>query len=142
MKMLLSIKGLSEQKAAKIMDAAKALVPMGFTTAAEIHTQRQNICYVSTGSNELNQMLNGGFETGSITELFGEFRTGKTQLCHTICVTSQLTREQGGAGGKAMFIDTEGTFRSEVSIPNSTLDFFCRWIKRIYFYANFFFLSL
>uniref|UniRef100_A0A0A9WJ76 DNA repair protein RAD51 1 n=1 Tax=Lygus hesperus TaxID=30085 RepID=A0A0A9WJ76_LYGHE len=58
-------------------------------------------------------MLHGGFETGSITELFGEFRTGKTQICHTICVTSQLPKDQGGAGGKAMYIDTENTFRPE-----------------------------
>lgn len=55
----------------------------------------------------------GGFETGSITEMFGEFRTGKTQLCHTLCVTCQLPLDQGGGEGKAMFVDTEGTFRPE-----------------------------
>lgn len=33
----------------------------------------------------------GGIETGSITELFGEFRTGKTQLCHTLAVTCQVS---------------------------------------------------
>ena len=31
---------------------------------------------ITTGSKELDKLLNGGFETGSITELFGEFRTG------------------------------------------------------------------
>merc|ERR1711977_625332 len=51
--------------------------------------------------------------TGSITEIFGEFRTGKTQICHTLCVTTQLPKDQGGGMGKAMFIDTEGTFRPE-----------------------------
>jgi meiotic recombination protein DMC1 len=45
----------------------------------------------------------------SITEAFGEFRTGKTQLSHTLCVTTQLPVEQGGAMGKAAYIDTEGT---------------------------------
>ena len=50
-------------------------------------------------------------ETGSITEMYGEFRTGKTQLCHTLCVTCQLPVDQGGGEGKAMYIDTEGTFR-------------------------------
>lgn len=55
----------------------------------------------------------GGIETGSITELFGEFRTGKTQLCHTLCVTCQLGLQQGGGEGKAMYIDTEGTFRPQ-----------------------------
>ncbi len=48
-----------------------------------------------------------------MTELFGEFRTGKTQLCHTLCVTCQLSAGSGGAEGKAMYIDTEGSFRPE-----------------------------
>ena len=68
---------------------------------------------ITTGSSELDALLKGGIETGSITEIFGEFRTGKTQLCHTLCVTTQLPMEQGGAEGKAMYIDTEGTFRPE-----------------------------
>jgi DNA repair protein RAD51 len=55
--------------------------------------------------------LEGGIETGSITEVFGEFRTGKTQLCHTLCVTCQMAVPDGGAEGKAIYIDTEGTFR-------------------------------
>ena len=55
----------------------------------------------------------GGFETGSITELYGEFRTGKTQLCHTLCVTCQLPLSRGGGEGKALYVDTEGTFRPE-----------------------------
>lgn len=58
-------------------------------------------------------MCVGGIETGSITEMFGEFRTGKTQLCHTLAVTCQLPIDQGGGEGKAMYIDTEGTFRPE-----------------------------
>ena len=33
----------------------------------------------------------GGIETGSITEIFGEFCTGKTQLCHTLAVTCQVS---------------------------------------------------
>lgn len=53
----------------------------------------------------------GGMETGSITELFGEFSTGKSQLCHTLAVTCQLPVNMGGAEGKCMLIDTEGTFR-------------------------------
>lgn len=58
-------------------------------------------------------MRTGGFETGSITEIFGEFRTGKTQLCHQLCVTCQLPVDRGGGEGKALFIDTEGTFRPQ-----------------------------
>ncbi|CAB1117854.1 unnamed protein product [Ectocarpus sp. CCAP 1310/34] len=55
---------------------------------------------VHTGSKQLDALLGGGIETGSITEFFGEFRSGKTQLCHTLCVTSQLSRESGGAEGR------------------------------------------
>jgi DNA repair protein RAD51 len=86
---------------------------MGFTTATELHRQRQDIIQITTGSKELDKLLDGGFETGSITEIFGEFRTGKTQLCHQICVTCQLPLDQGGGEGKALYIDTEGTFRPE-----------------------------
>jgi len=57
--------------------------------------------------------LTGGIETGSITELFGEFRTGKSQLCHMLSVTCQLPIDIGGAEGKCLYIDTEGTFRPE-----------------------------
>lgn len=55
----------------------------------------------------------GGLETGSITEIFGEYRCGKTQFCHTLCVTCQLPVDMGGGEGKALYIDTEGTFRPQ-----------------------------
>lgn len=112
---LATIKGISDNKVEKILEAAfKMLGNMGFTAATEIQQQRQDLCMLTTGSRELDALLKGGIETGSITEIFGEFRTGKTQLCHTLCVTAQLPLEQGGAEGKAMYIDTEGTFRPEV----------------------------
>jgi len=107
------IKGISEQKVEKLQEAAFKMTQMGFTTATEVHQQRQDICFLTTGAKELDGLLGGGMETGSITEIFGEFRTGKTQLCHTLCVTSQLPLEQGGCEGKAMYIDTEGTFRPQ-----------------------------
>lgn len=59
----------------------------------------------------------GGIETGSITEIFGEFRTGKTQLCHTLAITCQLPSSMGGGEGKCLYIDTEGTFRPERLLP-------------------------
>ncbi|KAK2520489.1 Rad51 [Columba livia] len=112
-KELLNIKGISEAKADKILAEAAKLVPMGFTTATEFHQRRSEIIQITTGSKELDKLLQGGIETGSITELFGEFRTGKTQLCHTLAVTCQLPIDRGGGEGKAMYIDTEGTFRPE-----------------------------
>jgi RecA/RadA recombinase len=71
--------------------------------------KRQEVIKLTTGSTALDELLGGGIETMSITEAFGEFRTGKTQLCHTLCVTAQLPREKGGGAGKVAYIDTEGT---------------------------------
>lgn len=117
-----TIKGISEGKADKIIAEAAKLVPMGFTTATEFHQKRSEIIQLTTGSRELDKLLGGGIETGSITEVFGEFRTGKTQLCHTLAVTCQLPVSQGGGEGKCLYVDTEGTFRPErllaVSSPN------------------------
>ena len=68
---------------------------MGFTTASEFHVKRSEIIQLTTGSKELDKLLQGGIETGSITELFGEFRTGKTQLCHQLAVTCQVKFKLG-----------------------------------------------
>lgn len=88
-------------------------MPTGFTTANQILQQRGEIIKLATGSKALDDILGGGLETGSITELYGEFRCGKTQLCHTLCVTCQLPVDMGGGEGKALYIDTEGTFRPQ-----------------------------
>lgn len=86
---------------------------MGFTTASIVAEQRGELIQITTGCKELDTILEGGVETGSITELYGEYRCGKTQLSHTLCVTCQLPVDMGGAEGKALFIDTEGTFRPQ-----------------------------
>ena len=113
LKSLCQVKGVSDAKAQKLREIAYKIVPSTFTTAAAELEQRQNMVQLSTGSKELDKLLEGGVETGSLTELYGEFRTGKTQLCHTLCVTAQLPLDQGGGEGKAMYIDTEGTFRPQ-----------------------------
>ncbi|CAO3682026.1 unnamed protein product [Umbelopsis vinacea] len=114
-KALLAIKGISETKADKFltegMCLTSKLVNMGFTTAMDIHHRRQELICITTGSKELDKILGGGIETGSITEIFGEFRTGKSQICHTLAVTCQLPVDMGGGEGKCLYIDTEGTFR-------------------------------
>jgi DNA repair protein RAD51 len=110
---LMKIRGLTEKKVDTIIAEAAKHVNMGFTTATTILQQRADIIQLTTGSNELDKLLAGGIETGSITELFGEFRSGKTQLCHTLAVTCQLPIAQNGAEGKCLYIDTEGTFRPE-----------------------------
>lgn len=92
-----------------------------------MHARRSELVHITTGSKNLDALLGGetihhlawavltaplgGIETGAITELFGEFRTGKSQLCHTLAVTCQLPVDMGGGEGKCLYIDTEGTFR-------------------------------
>jgi DNA repair protein RAD51 len=112
-KNLIVLKGISEQKADKILAAAQKLSKMGFVTATEISLKRKDLVRLTTGSKELDTLLGGGVESCSITELFGEFRTGKTQICLSLCVTCQLPVNKGGGEGRAMYIDTEGTFRPE-----------------------------
>jgi len=113
MRKLLDIKGIGEQKANRISKAAKELVPMRMVSAADMLQMRKNMVTLTTGSSQLDGLLKGGIETGQITEIFGEFRCGKTQLCHTLCVACQLPIDQGGAESKALYVDTEGTFRPE-----------------------------
>lgn len=76
MKSLLQIRGISEQKAEFLKKASKELVGIGFTSATEYLRARQNLLRFTTGSVQLDRLLQGGVETGNLTELFGEFRTG------------------------------------------------------------------
>ncbi len=112
-KELEQIRGFSEAKVQKVIEQAKKLLQAGFVTGNECLKDREHILKISSGSQQLNEMIGGGFQSKSITELHGEFRTGKTQLCHTLCVTTQMPKDQGGAEGKVCYIDTEGTFRPE-----------------------------
>ncbi|KAL3772420.1 hypothetical protein ACHAWU_005597 [Discostella pseudostelligera] len=97
---LSEVRGLSEAKVVKLKDIVRTLVPMDFKTAADALEDRKSLVTLTTGSTELDKLLEGGIETGSLTEVFGEFRTGKTQLCHTLCVTCQMPISEGGAEGK------------------------------------------
>jgi meiotic recombination protein DMC1 len=115
MRTLVLIKGLSEAKVEKIRIAGKKLDVRGsvFKTGLEAKQKRQSVVSITTGSDGLDKILGGGIETSSLTEFFGEFRTGKTQICHTLCVTTQLSFGNHGGQGKVIYIDTEGNFRPE-----------------------------
>jgi len=105
--------GIGEKTAAKIIKAAQEVEKLGFKSADIIWEKRKQIRKLSTGSQNFDDLLGGGFEPGALTELFGEYRTGKTQLTHQLCVNVQLSHEEGGLEGAALYIDTEGTFRAE-----------------------------
>lgn len=112
-KELLNIKGITDVKVDKMIEAAQKIECLGFYKATNIMSKREKIRRITTGSKNLDSLLQGGVESMSITEVFGEFRTGKTQLSHTLCVTAQMSVEMGGGAGKVAFIDTENTFRPE-----------------------------
>ena len=113
------ILGGKEESASKlIMSARQQLESQGllgkeFVLASEVLQKRKNMKRITTGSNKLDELLLGGIETQSITEFFGDFGSGKTQICHTLCVTCQLPLDQGGLEGVTIYVDTEGTFRPE-----------------------------
>lgn len=115
-KVLTAIKGLSDAKIEKMLEAArKQCSQFAFQTAREFNSVRQrDIVHLSTGCQALDDLLGGGVETKAITEIFGEWRTGKTQICHTLCVTTQLNPKRAG---RVAYIDTEGTFRPERIAP-------------------------
>jgi DNA repair protein RadA len=102
------IDGLGEKSAKKLIwNARNALGMTDFTAAEDID---ENVEFITTGSNELNRILGGGIATGKITEIFGPFKSGKTNLAHTVAITSQLPKKQGGLGSAVAYIDTENTF--------------------------------
>lgn len=114
---LLEVEGISERKYGIIFKKAIALCSsiVGFKTAQLVHQEREDtLLKISTGSNQLDVLLDGGIELGSLTELYGHSGSGKTQLCHTLAVTCQLSVERGGLGnqsGRCIYIDSERTFR-------------------------------
>lgn len=106
------IAGVSPAVARKIIQAARGMMKLGFMDGMEFAESRSNIINITTGSNNLNQLLGGkGIEGRAITEAFGAYGSGKTQLGLTLAVNVQMPVEKGGANGKCVFIDTEGTFR-------------------------------
>ena len=107
-----------------IAQARKALTNIGllskeFWTAADIMTRRNQIMRWTTGSKSLDGLLSGGIETQAQTEFAGEFGSGKSQLCHTLSVTANIPKANGGLGGNVIFIDTENTFRPVYSHANN-----------------------
>lgn len=110
---MLKIKGMSEAKVEKIKEAAQKILGSSFATGVEVQDKRKRVISISTGSKLVDTILGGGIMSQSISEVYGEFRTGKTQLAHTMSVMAQLPPELGGAAGKVAYIDTEGASRPQ-----------------------------
>ena len=105
--------GIGEAVAEKAIEAARQSRAITFVRGDELVELRKNIRKLTTGCSSLDTLLDGGIETQSLTEFYGEFGSGKSQLCHQLCVTVQLGEAQGGLNGNVLYIDTEATFRPE-----------------------------
>ncbi len=104
--------GVSSAVARKAIQAARNMLELGFQDGVEYSKRREDVGFITTGSKEVDNLLGGkGIESKSITEAFGAYGSGKTQMGLTLAVNVQLPKEKGGANGKCVFIDTEGTFR-------------------------------
>ena len=105
--------GVGEDTANRIIASAREALNMGFETATEVLKKRDTIGKITTGSKTLDTLLGGGIETQSITETHGAFGSSKSQIAHQLAVNVQLPKDKGGLASKAIFIDTENTFRAE-----------------------------
>lgn len=105
---------IGEATASKIITAAREAADIGgFETGDKILERRHNIGKLTTGSKSLDELIGGGLETQALTEFYGEFGSGKTQIAHQLAVNVQLPPEKGGLNGSAIIIDTENTFRPD-----------------------------
>ncbi len=108
---LAEMAGVGTAVARKAIQAARGMMNLGFMDGVEFSKKRDEVGYITTGSRELDNLLGGkGVEASALTEAFGAFGCGKSQLAFSLAVNVQLPKEKGGLSGKCVFIDTEGTF--------------------------------
>jgi len=114
-KELSDVADIGETTAAKIIQAARRSADVGsFETGVALLERRSKVGCITTGSKSFDELMGGkGFESQAITEFFGEFGSGKTQIVHQMCVNAQLPEEKGGLSSHVFYIDTENTFRPD-----------------------------
>jgi len=110
---LANIAEIGEATAAKIINTVREKLDIGYETADKILEKRTTVAKITTGSKNLDTLLGGGLETQAITEAYGQYGSGKSQLAFQLAVSVQLPKDKGGLDGACLFIDTENTFRPE-----------------------------
>jgi DNA repair protein RadA len=109
--------GIDEETISNLVMRAKrkliedGLVQKEFSTAEDCLELRKKLIRFTSGSQAFDLFLGGGIETQALTEIAGEFGSGKSQLCYTICVTANVSK--GSPDNGIIFVDTENTFRAE-----------------------------
>lgn len=110
---LAAIAEIGQGQAAKIISACRQMLDIGYETADKILERRASVAKITTGSKNLDSLLGGGIETQGITEAYGAYGSGKTQIGFVLAVNVQLPLDKGGLEGGVLWVDTEGTFRPE-----------------------------
>jgi DNA repair protein RadA len=104
---LIDVAGMSEATARKVIKAARDMMGIGFTDGLNLEeTQSKKGFMISLGVKTFDDILAGGIKSGGITEVYGEWGSGKTQITHQLCV-NVLKQFPDGV---VVYIDTEGTF--------------------------------
>jgi DNA repair protein RadA len=106
---LVDTAGVTEANARKIIQAARSSLNMGFESGADLLKRRESVVKLSSGSEAFDTLMGGGFESGAITECFGEYGSGKTQIGHILSVNC-IKQDPNAV---VVYIDTENTFRPE-----------------------------
>ncbi len=110
---LAEVAGIGVETAKKIINAARDSLEMGFETGSSIHERRKEIGRITTSSKNLDDLLGGGIETMSISEFYGRFGSGKSQINFQVAINVQRPVDEGGLDGNVLWVDTESTFRPE-----------------------------
>ena len=116
------ITGMEVDQAEKLVTTAREylvtnnVIPKTFQKATEVYEYRKTQIdsnRISSGCKALDSLLGGGFEPQAITEFYGVYGCGKTQICHTATTMAMQPKDKGGLNGEVIWIDTENTFRPE-----------------------------
>lgn len=112
------VTGLTPEESFKMIEKARlilverGIIRSSFMTGTEYFKHRRDdIKYIKLGAPGVDTILGGGIETQALTEIYGEFGSGKTQWCHTAAVMATRPEEEGGLNGNVIWINSEETFR-------------------------------
>ncbi|XP_043480366.1 DNA repair protein RAD51 homolog 3-like [Leptopilina heterotoma] len=99
-----SYKHLTERELEHLMSTPKIV------DSTDLYYKEPKIEKIRIPSRTLNQILDGGFHCGTMTELCGGMGSGKTQICFQASIAVQLDKRYGGLKGKVIYIDTRDGF--------------------------------
>jgi DNA repair protein RadA len=104
---------MGEKKARKLVKAARDVTGIGgFKGGVQVAEEQEQRGKIPFLVGELDDLLGGGIRQGTLTEIYGENSSGKTQMCFQLAVNVQLPESVGCPNESCIFIDTEDTFNT------------------------------